>query len=44
MKYYLSLLLDKDTGNMLHRSIDNDTSLLLDVLSDIEKDNKSHEE
>ena len=37
IKYYLTLLLDKSTGNILHRSIDNDTSLLLDVLNDIEK-------
>ena len=44
IKDYLTLLLDPESMNYTHRSIDNDTKLLKDVLKDIEGSNQGREE
>lgn len=43
LKGYLTLLTDKDTQQILHRSIDNDTKLLKDILAEIEENSRERE-
>lgn len=43
LKGYLTLLTDKDTQQILHRSIDNDTKLLKDILEEIEENSNERE-
>lgn len=43
IKDYITLLIDQKTRHILHRSIDNDTKLLKDVVKEIQKDSDSIE-
>lgn len=41
---FLTLLIDPNTANILHRSIDNDTKLLTDIVAELEGESANIEE
>jgi len=41
---FITMLIDKDTVNILHRSIDNDTKLLTDIVKELESSSSTREE